>query len=458
LEWRFVADSGNPRLSHRLDEAPTAIEIDAPAVRQGGSRTASAWRSTLAAVYVPVGKGKPEVLVEECTEQQLAKFLDWYDKNSKSPAAQKRADVAVCARARLAELRAGEQAAAATEQQRTQASPPPAAEPKQQRQGKGKQQPAAMPAETEALAKVDPGVQALQRVRDVEAINKRLAELSRRMHLVTPASEIEHVPEGFGVSVSMVTVNKDATPRGPGEVYKVGGKLALAKVSLEKIWAGAGGEWIPHLTGRLDNGKDPRYWRYRAVGRVSNFDGTPRIVTGEVELDARDGSDLINEITEKAKAREKDREYQGKRDGGASQILELRKFLGRHAESKAKNRAIASIGVKRAYNPGELDKPFAIVRLVFTGHSDDPTLRRELSLMNARAAIQGTYALFGGTPTPALPPAVAGNYDAPPVGEAGEGVGADEIPDGEIDNEGEPPSSDLGIDDEDDNDDEQGET
>jgi hypothetical protein len=233
-------------------------------------------------------------------------------------------------------------------------------------------------------------------------------------------------------------------------VYRVGNKVGLAKAPLEKIWGAAGGDWIPHLTGRIDNGKDPRYWRYRATGVIKNTDGTPRHLVGEVELDARDGSDLINEIITKAKAKESDRDYQGKRDEGASQILELRKFLGRHAESKAKNRAIASMGVKRSYHPAELDKPFAVVRLVFTGHSEDPVLREKLALLNAQAALHGSFALYGGAPPPmALPQ--GGGYEPPPVGASG-GVGADEIPDGDFeapDSERDEVDPDLGGDDDD---------
>jgi hypothetical protein len=85
----------------------------------------------------------------------------------------------------------------------------------------------------------------------------------------------------------------------------------------------------------------------------------------------------------------------------------------RHAETKAKLRAIASMGVKRSYKPSELGKPFAVARLMFDGHSEDPVLRREFALMKARRAIDGRAALYGGD-APRRLPAFRGHQPPPP--------------------------------------------
>src|SRR5690606_27908444 len=180
---------------------------------------------------------------------------------------------------------------------------------------------------------------------------------------------------------------------GPKEVYDVGGRLGLAGDTLNRIAAAAGLTWDPHASGRLDDGSDPHYCHYRAVGHVRHFDGSIRTVTGEVEIDAREGSPQIEEIRSKAAARA--RKDNRKNDGGEAQIRELRKFLLRHAESKAKNRAIACMGVKRSYAPAELQKPFAVARLMWTGQTDDPELRREFARMHAERMLDGTAALYG---------------------------------------------------------------
>jgi len=293
-----------------------------------------------------------------------------------------------------------------------------------------------------ALARVEQETAALIRISEPNEISRRLGELSEQFHLVAPATEIEHVPAGFGVSVSMVHISQDnfsrngkwlnVNKRGPGDVYEVGGgKVGLSKRPLEQIWAAAGGTWDMVATGRLDDASDPRYIHFRAVGTARNYDGTPRQVSGEVEMDLRDGSDQYNEIVEKAKERQADPNFKGRRDDGAGQLLELRKFLLRHAESKAKNRAIASLGVKRSYYPNELEKPFAVARLTFTGQTEDPELRREFARMTAQAALGGAQTLYGsGAAAPAALPAAPSDagHAPPPVGEAID-VEGDDIPD-----------------------------
>jgi hypothetical protein len=67
------------------------------------------------------------------------------------------------------------------------------------------------------------------------------------------------------------------------------------------------------------------------------------------------------------------------------------------AETKAKSRAIRSLGVRTAYEPAELAKGFAVLRLQFTGRSEDPEVEREVSIMIARRAL-GASAMLYNTP------------------------------------------------------------
>lgn len=251
-------------------------------------------------------------------------------------------------------------------------------------------------------------------IQDPGAVTRQLAELSANYHLVSAATRVDVLPEGCGVAISYVHVDPNPDPyNGPKEVYDVGGRLGLSGTTLTRIAAAAGLDWDPQQSGRLDDGSDPHYVHYRAVGRVRNFDGSVRTVTGEVEMDAREGSPQIEEIKTKAANSRK-----GPRDPSV-QILELRKFLLRHAESNAKNRAIADMGVKRSYAPAELQKPFAVARLTWTGESSDPELRRVFAEKTADAMIGGMSALYGRVPA-ALPqrapaaPAFSGHAPPPP--------------------------------------------
>lgn len=135
---------------------------------------------------------------------------------------------------------------------------------------------------------------------------------------------------------------------------------------------------------------------------MRSFDGSLRTVTGEVEIDARDGSPQIDEIMSKAQKAINSRTKQPEPRDPRPQIMELRKFLLRHAESKAKNRAIADMGLKRSYAPAELEKPFAVARIVWTGETDDPELKREFARMHAERMMDGAAALYG-RQRPALP-------------------------------------------------------
>ena len=295
------------------------------------------------------------------------------------------------------------------EQGGTVAQSKPAQAPTQQRT----QGPAAGPS---SLAKV-PKDSLSSVMSDPRAITEKLREYGECFHLVTPSTNVDAIPEGCGISVSYVAVDtsqqaKETYTIGSGEKARVG----LGIDALKRIAGAAGVNWDPVRCGRLDDGSDPHYCHYRAVGTVRNFDGSLRTLTGEVEIDMREGSPQIEEIRAKSAASAK--KYNKPDDGGVSQIRELRKFILRHAESKAKNRAIADMGVRRSYARGELDKPFAVARIIWTGKTEDPELKREFARMQAQSMIGGTAALYGGTqPAPTQvhqPPLPAFQGHAPP--------------------------------------------
>lgn len=260
-------------------------------------------------------------------------------------------------------------------------------------------------------------------------VDGKLRDAAASFHLVSPATSCGSLPEGCEVAISVVGLDV------ANETYELAGKRGLGKVALDRIAGAAGVDWDPHLTRRLDDGRDPHYCHFRAVGYVRLFDGATRTLTGEVEIDARDGSPQIEEIANKAQ-----NARGGPRDPGR-QILELRKFLLRHAESKAKNRAIRSLGVRTSYSPEELQRPFAVARLMFTGRTSDASLRRVFSERIADAMLGGQRALYGGRGgAPALP---AGSPAPQLVGHAPPAVGAVPADDDAFEVPGEPQRGDA---------------
>ncbi|MEM6789712.1 MAG: hypothetical protein AAF715_19495 [Myxococcota bacterium] len=241
--------------------------------------------------------------------------------------------------------------------------------------------------------------------RGSRAITARLQEAKNRYHLVAPATSVGTIPEGCAVAITMVEIDTRDMRHG-GELYNVGGNFALARSALNRIAQAAGISWDPQLSRRIDDGSDPYYAHFRAVGTLRTFDGTELMVTGEKEMDLRDGSPQVHALAAR------------KRDGGSieNQLRELRLHILAHAESKAKNRAIRSIGLRASYKRDDLKKPFVVAKLMWTGETSDPDLKREFARLTAQRMLGGPRAMFSAAPTPApaMTPSTAPALKAPP--------------------------------------------
>jgi hypothetical protein len=215
--------------------------------------------------------------------------------------------------------------------------------------------------------------------RDPKVINARLAAAAEQFNVVTPATAVGALPEGCGIALSVVQIDIEHESNPVG-----GGKNALAKVALDKIAGALGVSWIPDSCYRADDGSDPHYCHFKVAGYYRAFDGQPQIIIGEKQLDLREGSPMLAKLAHEAK------------DGvGENQIRMMRAFILEHAESKAKNRAIRSLGVRSSYPRAQLEKPFVCARIMFTGQTDDPQLKQQFATMTAEAFLGGTRTLYG---------------------------------------------------------------
>lgn len=241
---------------------------------------------------------------------------------------------------------------------------------------------------------------------DPAAITAALMQAQQHYHVVTPAMSVGGIPEGCEIYTSLVIVD----PYGP-EVYNITGSrqipkdddsVGIDKVALSKIWAALGGSW--QYSRRVDNNSHPHYCAWEAAGLYEQFDGKVCRVLGNVDIDVRapNGAAYV-EICEKAARPDK----YGKTRDPNQQLLELRKFLARHTETKAMNKAISGAGVRRSYKRIDLKKPFLVARLAVTGRTDNPRLREKFAEMHYASRLAGTAALYGGAP--ALPAPAAQN-------------------------------------------------
>lgn len=236
---------------------------------------------------------------------------------------------------------------------------------------------------------------------DAAKADAALRAMSEAYHLVAPATSCGSLPLGHEVSISLVYVNAETETSSVG-----GGKVSLAATALKRIAAAASIDWDDEKSRRLDNGRDPHYVHFKAVGIVKNLDGTKRRVTGEVEIDMREGSPQVIAMEQRA----------GEGKNFQSQLRDTRNFILRHAETKAKSRAIADMGVRRSYTKAELEKPFAVARLSFTGRTEDPQLQAVFASKIADAALGAGQSLYGtpvGMRPQQSPPELPGH--APPA-------------------------------------------
>jgi hypothetical protein len=210
-------------------------------------------------------------------------------------------------------------------------------------------------------------------IREAAKATEALLEARQLGHLIAPAPAVGTLPEGCSIMVSAVVVDVQR------ETYQMAGtsERGLGKVALNKIASALGVDWDPERSQRLDDGSDPHYCHFQAVGRVRNFDGSWRGIDGHKELDLRDSSVLVEEIRAREAQKKRDatdqKPYKG--DGGEKEIRMKRIHILSLCETEARLRAVRSLGLRTGYTEAELAKPFVIAQVSFDGYSEDPQAR-----------------------------------------------------------------------------------
>lgn len=256
-------------------------------------------------------------------------------------------------------------------------------------------------------------------ITDPRTFQTRLDQLVAHYNVIAPPVQVlGGFVGGWTVVASIVRVNTTVNEDGQGpETYidrgfmKGRDQRALNRVGLMKIAAAAGVKWTPQ-TGRRDDGRVPHLWQYYAEGVVDTPDGSYQIISGEVEIDLRDGSPQIGGWTPEAwqalleqnRHRQKSDQVWAINGWSEKRLMQARSMGLRLSETKAKNRAIRSLGLQQVYTVKELEKPFVVFRAMYVPDTSDPVIRR----MVAERALHGRQALY-----PAAPPATS--YLAAPL-------------------------------------------
>jgi hypothetical protein len=248
--------------------------------------------------------------------------------------------------------------------------------------------------------------------REPSEITERLETAMAQGHLVSPFTQCPTLPEGTEVAFSVVSVDSEVdnygNPIRPGEIYKIAaGQYGVSKTPLNKIKVARGVVWDPHISRRLDNQSNPHYQRYYAFGYYQNFDGSYATIEGEKEIDLREGSALCKKIINskiskalsklpKDAARERRVAAElAARAAADEDINEARINITSNCQTKAELRAIRSMGIKTSYTLEELQKPFIVTTIVWTGRTNDPELRVPFAMKTADHFLGARNALFG---------------------------------------------------------------
>lgn len=256
---------------------------------------------------------------------------------------------------------------------------------------------------------VTPGASGL--IRTADDINTKLKEWRDRFHVLSPFTQMGGT-FGPGIVVTVASVSLDprvneygqgidtyyskAFMKAPDGIHAPSAQRAPNKVGLLRIAQCAGIRWDASRCLRTDSGREPLYWAFSAAGEYLTPDGIWLPLTGTSEVDLRDGSPQATAMTPK-------------------QLVMQRQFGLALAESKAKNRAIRSLGLQSSYTVEDLlKKPFLIMRATFQPDASDEVGRRVFAQV-AMGASRFLYPQAEASAPMALPASARENAPDPTV-------------------------------------------
>lgn len=222
----------------------------------------------------------------------------------------------------------------------------------------------------------DPG-KALARLEDYDA--RKFNVLHPQM-LVHEGGDIVSPLLAEAVSVVQVSSDPDA-----GDIYhdpryaQQGKKGAPTAQLLSRIASAAGIQWDTTESRPIGRQVDPEsghiYVAYQAVARIRQPNGEWHTESAVADIDTQ----VAEEEFKETYLRKIERGWNKDRSSGRvkfteadvpemvrREVLQLKKFALRHAETKAKNRCLRRLlGLKQTYTVQELQRPFVVPRLLY---------------------------------------------------------------------------------------------
>lgn len=236
-------------------------------------------------------------------------------------------------------------------------------------------------------------------IRTADEINTKLREWRERFNVLSPYTQMGgQFGPGIVLTVSSVSLDprvndygngndvyfSKAFMKAPDGIHAPTAQRSPNKVGLLRIAQCAGVRWRPNDCRRTDDGTQSCYWAWSVAGEYLTPDGIWLPITGSSEVDLRDGSPQVAAMK-------------------PDQLKAARQYGNALAESKAKNRAIRSLGLQSTYTVEDLQrKPFLVLRATFQPDKDDEIGRRVF----AQVAMGATQMLYPSASAHAALPAL----------------------------------------------------
>lgn len=205
-----------------------------------------------------------------------------------------------------------------------------------------------------------------------------------RIKLLLPAIPLNAPePRGYRLSLSMVTINPDPSAK---DVWPIaGGGLALSKTGLNKIADACG---IVLDSWKIDDGKDPDYAAYKAVGVMRTASGEMRRVPGFKALRMSKVRERAIQIARKKNPNASDADLER---AVAGEMAEYQMHLDARAETGAKLRVIRELVPSAGRSGLQAQDLGAFLLARLDVDLNDPVMRKHSLEMGERAML----ALYG---------------------------------------------------------------
>lgn len=219
---------------------------------------------------------------------------------------------------------------------------------------------------------------------ETSSANRALRDAAEVGHLVSPSQQLAALIDGCALMISacrfdsaLDTFADDDDPR-----RRVPGKSMLDRLAGE-----LGVSMLTKDCKRTDDHRSPYVRGYQAAGRVRQFDLSWRELQAHAEIDLTNGSALIRKLDSRINDVRRSR----------LEIERRRAFITSHADTAARLRLLRGLGgLRESYLPSDLDRPFFVARIAFTGQSDNPATKARFDATVAEAFVPSVAALYEG--------------------------------------------------------------